>query len=78
MMKRSEYLSRALDLYDSGKISAEVYDAMIMNADEFSEPDGDERFPDSYAELEYDDFDSPEAIDGARFDDMNYLRHFER
>ena len=76
-MKRSEYLSRAQHLYDTGKISGEVYDAMLMNADEFCEPE-DERFPESYAEVEYPDFDTPEAVDGARFDDMNYLRHFER
>lgn len=38
----------------------------------------DERFPAGYAEIDYDNFDNAEAIDGARFDDMNYLRHFER
>jgi len=38
----------------------------------------DERFPDDYAEVEYDDFDDPEAVIGARWDDMNYLRYSER
>lgn len=34
--------------------------------------------PDTYAELEYSDYDSPEAVDGSRWDDMNYLRYTER
>lgn len=38
----------------------------------------DERFPASYAEIEYSDFDNAEAIDGARFDDMNFNHYFER
>ena len=37
-----------------------------------------EQIPRTYAEVEYDDFDSEEAAMGARFDDMNYLRYFER
>ena len=37
-----------------------------------------EQIPRTYAEIEYDDFDDPEAIMGARFDDMNYLRYRER
>ena len=52
---------------------------MVMNADVFC--DGDESkygLPSTYAEIEYSDFDNPEAIDGARFDDMNYLRYTER
>lgn len=38
----------------------------------------DERFPQGYAEIEYPDMDTAEAAEGARFDDWNYLRHFER
>lgn len=38
----------------------------------------DERFPAGYAEVEYSDFESAEAIDGARFDDLNFQRYFER
>lgn len=38
----------------------------------------DERFPQGYAEIEYPDMDTAEAAEGAWFDDMNYLRHFER
>lgn len=34
-MKRNEYLERAFEAYNSGKISEEAYDAMIMNADAF-------------------------------------------
>ena len=37
-----------------------------------------EQIPSTYAEIEYDDFDDSEAIMGARFDDMNYMRYFER
>lgn len=32
-MKRSEYLQRAFDAYNEGRISEEVYDSMVMNAD---------------------------------------------
>lgn len=80
-MKRSEYFKRAADLYGSGQVSGEVYDAMIMNADIFCDEEEDAYqggLPPWYAEVEYQDFDSPEAIDGARFDDMNYLRYMER
>ena len=38
----------------------------------------DERFPRGYAEIDYEDMETAEAAEGARFDDMNYLRHFER
>jgi len=34
--------------------------------------------PECYAEISYEDLDSPEAVDGCRFDDMNYLRYTER
>lgn len=37
-----------------------------------------EQIPRTYAEVEYEDFDSEEAVMGARFDDMNFLRYFER
>ncbi len=32
----------------------------------------DERFSAGYAEIEYDNFESVEAVDGARFDDLNF------
>jgi len=78
-MTRREYAKRAFDAYNSGKISAEVYDAMILNEDAFCDEEEDDSFlPSTYAEIEYEDFDNPEAIDGARLDDMNYLRYRER
>ena len=78
-MKRSEYLQRAFDAYNEGRVSEEVYDSMVMNADVFCHEDEREYgLPSTYAEVEYDDFDNPEAIAGARFDDMNYLRYTER
>lgn len=78
-MKMSEYLKRALEAYCEGRISGEVYDSMIENADVFCDEDEREYgLPSTYAEVEYDDFDNPEAILGARFDDMNYLRYIER
>lgn len=79
-MTRDKYFQKAQELYDSGKISEEVYDSMIMNADEFCDEEDDCEYglASTYAEIEYSDFDSPEAVLGARFDDMNYLRYTER
>jgi hypothetical protein len=79
-MYKSEYLKRARNAYDSGKIDAETYDAMIENVDIFCDEDDSDSYglPRTYAEIEYDDFDNPEAIEGARFDDRNYLRYMER
>jgi hypothetical protein len=36
------------------------------------------QLPERYAELEYSDFENAEAIDGARWDDRNYLHYMER
>ena len=80
-MKRSDYMKQAFDAYNSGRIDADTYDCMIQNADIFcddDEDDEDDGLPSTYAEVEYDDFDDPEAIDGARWDDMNYLFYTER
>lgn len=80
-MKRSKYFEKVAELYGSGEISGEVYDAMIMNADEFCEDDENECesfLPDTYAEIEYDDMDTPEAVLGSRWDDMNYMYYRER
>ena len=41
-MNRSEYLTRALQLLNEGKISDEAYDSMIENADVFSDEDEDD------------------------------------
>jgi hypothetical protein len=77
-MKKSEYLQRALEAYDTGRVDADTYDAIVMNADIFCDADEDDRLPSWYAEIEYDDFDNPEAIEGAKFDDMNYRHYMER
>lgn len=79
-MKKREYMKRALDALNAGRVSEDAYDAMIMNADIFCDEDDyeDDRLPPWYAEIEYKDMDSPEAISGARFDDLNYMRYMER
>ena len=78
-MTKSECLQRALEAYDTGRVDEATYDAMVLNADIFcDEDDGDDRLPSWYAEVEYDDFDNLEAIEGAKFDDMNYRRYTER
>ena len=79
-MKRNDYFAKAAELYNAGEISGEVYDAIIMNADAFcDEDDGDEwGLPDTYAEIEYDDMDSAEAILGSWWDDINYRYYMER
>lgn len=82
-MKRSEYMKRALTALDEGRITEQTYDAMLLNAEFFCDEDEEDdwragNLPETYAEIEYDDFDDPEAILGARFDDMNYTRYMER
>lgn len=82
-MNRQEYMKRLEEAYSAGRISEEAYDAGIMNADIFCDDDEDDclyltQIPETYAEIEYEDMDSPEAILGARFDDLNYMRYLER
>ena len=82
-MNRSDYMSRLQDALDTGRISAEAYDSAVMNADIFCDDDEDEdetyyQLPPYYAEVEYDNFDNPEAILGSRWDDMNYTHYMER
>lgn len=76
-MQRSDYLKRAMEAYDSGRIDGEVYDSMIEIADCFCDSSSSQ-LPDTYAEIEYSDFDNTEAKDGARWNDMNYLHYMER
>jgi hypothetical protein len=38
-MTRSEYAKHAFDLYNSGKISEDAYDAMMINIDCFADDD---------------------------------------
>ena len=40
-MSRSEYLEKAFEAYNSGRVSEEAYDAMIMNADAFCDDEED-------------------------------------
>ncbi len=81
-MTRSEYMRHAFEAFNSGRVDEETFDAMLENIDVFcDEEDSDKRLPESYAEIEYasEDFESnPEAIDGARWDDMNYRHYMER
>ena len=80
-MKRKEYRGKAFELWSSGEISGEVYDAMLMNEDAFCEDDEDEYrygLPSTYSEIDYADMESEEAYTGCRFDDMNYSRYMER
>ena len=78
-MSRTEYMKRLEDAYHSGRISAEAYDAGVMNADVFCDDEDEfENLPAAYAEIEYSDIDNPEAILGARFDDLNLMRYMER
>ena len=81
-MTRNEYLKKAFEAYNVGRINEDTYDAMVMNANIFCDEDEndyeDDRLPPWYAEIEYKDMDSPEAISGARFDDLNYIRYMER
>jgi len=83
-MNRQEYMKRLEEAYDAGRISEEAYDAGIMNADIFCDDDDEDdclyfpQIPETYAEIEYEDMDSPDAILGARFDDLNYMRYLER
>lgn len=79
-MTKSEYLRKAQEAYDDERISEEAYDEMVENAYIFcDEEDEDYGFlPRTYAEVEYDDFNTPETAEGCRFDDMNYLRYRER
>ena len=79
-MTRTDFTMKALQLYEEGKISADVADAMIRNVDEFCEEDNywDDRLPEAYAEIEYPDMDTEEAYLGSRFDDINFMRYMER
>ena len=41
-MTRAEYFETVQKLYDEGKISAEAYDALWINAEEFIDEDEEE------------------------------------
>ena len=40
--------------------------------------EAEDQLPDTYAEIDYGDREDAEAYEGARWDDMNYLRYTER
>lgn len=42
MMNRNDYLQEAFRLFNKGKISDSAYDAILMNADVFTEDDENE------------------------------------
>lgn len=78
-MTRSEYMQQIEELYANGELDDDAMDAMVLAADKMHfDPEPDCRFPKGYTEIDYKDFDNPEAIDGAKFDDRNFLRYFER
>jgi hypothetical protein len=77
-MTKSEYMARAFEAYNSGKITEEAYEASIQNADIFCDDEYEGNLPKTYAELDYADQDSMEAHDGECFDDLNYMRYMER
>ena len=62
----------------SGCTDEEAMDKAYELCDALDDMIRESNLPSTYAEIEYEGFDSPEAIDGARFDDMNYLRYTER
>lgn len=41
-MTRNEYLKRAFEAFNSGRISEEVYDCMVESADDFTDEDEQE------------------------------------
>ncbi len=44
MMKASKYYENAFRLLEEGKIDEEVFNAMLDQAEDFTEPDEDESF----------------------------------
>ena len=79
-MTKAVYRKRLERAFLNGQISVTEFDKGLAIADVVCD-DGqfrDRRFDDCYAEIEYADMDSREAVEGCWFDDMNYLRHFER
>lgn len=74
----ADILDREVERFTYGKAECfegfkSKYVLMLQLADE-----DDGFLPRTYAEVEYEDFDNPEAVAGCHFDDMNYLRYRER
>lgn len=71
---------RQLDDIDRLGLSLEDEEALQALLTYAKEESGfhDDRLPHAYAEIDYPDMDTPEAIMGARFDDLNFMRYMER
>lgn len=66
--------------YDNERIEDGAYEILsgVVDALEKANAEHSSGLPSGYAEVEYDNFENAEAIDGAKFDDLNYLRYTER
>lgn len=77
----SEYV-KAEDVFrimTSPQCSADkLRDFMRLQRVEIKAEEDCDFLPRTYAEIEYEDLDTPEALEGCHFDDMNYLRYRER
>lgn len=69
-----DILDREVERFTYGK--AECFKSRYVLMLQLAEEDG--FLPRTYAEVEYENFDNPEAVAGCHFDDMNYLRYRER
>lgn len=86
--KREIYddLSRVLTDYEEGNAdTTDLYDMLVTIQNRWEDTitvqETDDRLPRTYAELEYtsEQLESdPEAIEGAKWDDMNYRHYMER
>ena len=79
-MKRSEYVRRAFEAYNAGKIDADTYDAMIMNADVFCDEDEEseelkERTPRYHVTAHFDERCTTPMF-GMATDDFDKVREF--
>ena len=79
-MSYKDYIQAINNAYLNGCISESVRDCFVEHSNAIYNhmEEHTHGLPKTYAEIEYEDFDSAEAVDGARFDDMNYLRYTER
>ena len=63
---------------ESGCTDEEAMDKAYELCDALDDMIRESNLPSTYAEIEYEDFDSPEAIDGARFDEIGRASCRER
>ena len=79
-MTSNDYFRILGKLCDDGKISEDTFNEMMDHSEDFCDEyeEYDSRFPAGYCEIEYSDMESEEAVIGCRFDDMNFMRYFER